>query len=86
MGKTRFLFFFLLGNTNCVTTFAFPTVNLALNNGKNKGNCRIKTLDKRNIVSVLMTKPFLKNKSLQTNQTYKLHKIINYKVLNVHSV
>lgn len=41
MGKTRFLFFFLLGNTNCVTTFPLPTVNLALNNGKNKENTKL---------------------------------------------
>lgn len=31
-------------------------------------------------MSVMMIKPVLKNKSLQMNQTYKLHKIINYKV------
>lgn len=43
-------------------------------------NCCVKALDKRNIVTVMMIKPVLKNKSLQTNQTYKLHKIINYKV------
>lgn len=43
-------------------------------------NCRVKTLDKCYIVSVMMIKPVLKNKSLQTKQTYKLHKIINYKV------
>lgn len=44
-------------------------------------NCRVKTLDNRNIVSVFMSKTVLQNKSLQTNQTYKLHKIISYKVV-----
>lgn len=41
MGKTRFLFFFLFGNTNGVTTFALPAVNPALHSGRNNANTKL---------------------------------------------